>query len=77
LGNPSKPLDVRALFLKHVRLQGTAMGSLKEFKAMIAFVEEKKIEPVIDQVLPLEQGAEGLKAMQSFTQMGKIVLRHV
>lgn len=76
LGNPSTPLDMRALFLKHVRLQGTAMGSLKEFKAMMAFVEEKKIAPVIDQVLPLAEGPEGVKAMLSFSQMGKIVLRH-
>ncbi|GAN00331.1 alcohol dehydrogenase [alpha proteobacterium U9-1i] len=76
LGNPTKPLDVRALFLKHVRLQGTAMGSLAEFKAMMRFVEENRIEPVIDQILPLERGADGLRAMLSFTQMGKIVLRN-
>ena len=52
------------------------MGSLKELKAMMAFVEEKKIAPVIDRVLPLAEGREGVKAMMSFSQMGKIVLRH-
>ncbi|NIN34084.1 MAG: zinc-binding dehydrogenase [Gammaproteobacteria bacterium] len=62
------------LFFRHIRIQGTTMGSPEEFKAMIDFVCENKVEPVIDRVLPMDEAVAAHKLMESFSQTGKIVL---
>lgn len=76
VGNPTKPLDLRRMFLRQSRIQSTTMGSLQEFKAMIDFVAAQAIEPVIDRVLPIGDVSAGLAVMESFGQTGKIVLRN-
>ncbi len=76
LGPPSKGLQMAKLFFKQVRLQGTTMGSPTEFSAMMEFVAEKKIKPVVDRVLPLEKAREAFELMTSFSQTGKIVLKN-
>lgn len=76
LGEPSSPPELRKLFLRHIRIQGSTMGSPREFAAMLAFAAAHKVEPAIDRVLPLSQAAEGVALLKSFGQAGKIVLRH-
>ncbi len=76
LGNPSKGLDLRKLFFKHGRIQGTTMGTPAEFSAMLDFVAAKKIVPVVDRVLPMSEAVAAHKLMETFSQTGKIVLRN-
>ncbi len=76
LGNPSVGLEMARLFFNHSRIQGTTMGSNAEFKAMLDFVSEKKITPLIDRVLPMDEVVTAHKLMESFSQTGKIVLQH-
>ena len=76
LGNASKGLEMARLFFGHIRIQGTTMGSPEEFKAMIDFVNEHKIEPVVDRVLPMSEAVAAHKLMENFSQMGKIVLQN-
>lgn len=76
LGNASKGLPMGRLFFNHTRIQGTTMGSNAEFNAMISFLNEKKITPVIDSVLPLSDAVKAHKLMETFNQTGKIVLRN-
>ena len=54
------------------------MGSRKEFKDMMAFVDEKKIKPVVSRVV---KGLDNLKdidslfdEMKSGSQFGKLVI---
>jgi zinc-binding alcohol dehydrogenase/oxidoreductase len=75
LGNASTGLEMARLFLRHIRIQGTTMGSPQEFGAMLQFLNDKKIEPIIHEVLPMEEAVAAHKLMESFSQMGKIVLR--
>lgn len=75
LGNPDKGLPLAKLFFRHIRIQGTTMGSNAEFKAMLNFLSENKIIPVIDRVLPLDQAAEAHRLMENFGHTGKIVLK--
>ena len=42
--------------------------------AMLRFVSEKKIVPIIDQVFPLQEANAALKRMRVAGQFGKIVL---
>jgi NADPH:quinone reductase-like Zn-dependent oxidoreductase len=37
-------------------------------------ISEKKISPVIDKVLPLEQAAEGLRMIRDREVLGKIIV---
>lgn len=76
LGNPSKGLPMPKLFFKQARIQGTTMGSPEEFAAMLDWVSLKKIQPVVDRVLPLENAREAFELMESMGQTGKIVLRN-
>jgi D-arabinose 1-dehydrogenase-like Zn-dependent alcohol dehydrogenase len=64
--------------LKNIELRGSTMGSRKEFKEMVAFVNEKKIRPVVSRVV---KGIDNIKEidglfddMKKGTQFGKLVI---
>ena len=76
LGNPAAGLEIPRLFFNQTRIQGTMMGSNAEFRAMLDFVNEKKIEPVVDRVLPMSEAIVAHKLLESFGQMGKVVLQN-
>ncbi|PAW92525.1 alcohol dehydrogenase [Mucilaginibacter sp. MD40] len=67
-------LNARPLFWKQLQLLGTTMGTQEEFKAMLQFVNEHKIIPVIDDVLPLAEAKTAFEKMGASKQFGKIVL---
>ncbi|HJN13421.1 MAG TPA: zinc-binding dehydrogenase [Pirellulaceae bacterium] len=71
---PPEKLDLFKVFWKQLRLQGSTMGSPSDFAAMLKFVEEKQIVPIVDSVMPLADGDEALNRMQSSPQFGKYVL---
>jgi zinc-binding alcohol dehydrogenase/oxidoreductase len=75
MGNPESGLEIAKLFFRHIRIQGTMMGSPREFAAMMGFVSANKIEPLVHEVLPMSEAVAAHKLMESFSQMGKIVLR--
>lgn len=68
-------LSLQPLFWKQVSLHGSTMGSLQEFKAMLAFVEKHHIVPIVDSVFPLAQGIKAFEKMEKGEQFGKIVLK--
>ncbi len=68
------PLNGRKIFWKQIQLYGTMMGSPKDFRAMLDFLNEHKIEPVVDEVFPLTDAAKAIAKMENSTQFGKIVL---
>ncbi len=76
LGSPSTGLEIPRLFFNQTRIQGTMMGSNAEFKAMLEFVNEKKIEPVVDRILPMSEAVAAHKLLESFGQIGKVVLQN-
>lgn len=73
LGLP-KALDLRRVFWKQLNLIGSTMGTQADFTAMVQFVEEHKISPVIDKVFPLAQAEAAMKRMHTAEQFGKLVL---
>lgn len=50
------------------------MDSPGEFTAMMEFVVEKIIEPVVDWAMPLAEARQAFELMERFVQIGKIVL---
>lgn len=61
------------LFLKHATVFGTAMGTPEDFAAMLAFVSEHKIEPVIETTFRLEDFAAAFEHLEG-GHFGKIVV---
>ena len=64
--------------LKNLELKGSTMGSRKEFKDMVAFVNEKKIRPVVSRVV---KGIDNIweidglfEEMKKGSQFGKLVV---
>jgi len=76
LGNAASGLEMAKLFYRHIRIQGTTMGSPQDFSAMMNFISDNKIEPLVHAVFPMDEATAAHQLMESFSQMGKIVLRN-
>ena len=76
LGNASTGLEMAKLFFRHIRIQGTTMGSPEEFAAMMRFIARNKTQPIIHQVFAMDEAVAAHKLMENFSQTGKIVLRN-
>jgi D-arabinose 1-dehydrogenase-like Zn-dependent alcohol dehydrogenase len=64
------------VFWKQLHLIGSTMGSPDNFAAMLAFVNEHKIKPIVDEVFPLAEGNDAIERMKNSQQFGKIVIAH-
>lgn len=76
LGNPSK-LDMRRVFWNQITIQGSTMGSDKDFREMVEFVNIHKIVPVIDSAYPLDDVVQAFDKMKEGKQIGKIVVKFI
>jgi NADPH:quinone reductase-like Zn-dependent oxidoreductase len=77
VGNTSGPkaeIDIRYLFGKQISLIGSTMGSHQDFKTVTDLLWSGRIKPVIDRVMPLQEGIEAYRIMEAGEQFGKIVL---
>ncbi|AQG81376.1 quinone oxidoreductase family protein [Spirosoma montaniterrae] len=72
-GNITDIIPAKAFF-KQLTLLGSTMGTEAEFGSMLAFVSEKKIRPVLDEILPLAEAEQAFRHMDDGKQFGKIVL---
>ena len=63
------------IFWNHLDVRGTSMGSPQDFTAMLDFVNEHQIKPVVDRVYSMEEAAEAAERLANNDQFGKIVLR--
>ena len=68
-------INGRKIFWKQLQILGTTMGTAHDFQLMMAFMNEHKIVPVVDAVLPLADAAKAVSMMEHSSQFGKIVLQ--
>ncbi|ASF39204.1 alcohol dehydrogenase [Halobacillus halophilus] len=73
-GGQKTELDFRTLYLKHITLYGSVLGTRAEFKRMLQAISEGKIKPVIDRTFPLEEAREAQTYFKQAGKTGKIVL---
>jgi NADPH:quinone reductase-like Zn-dependent oxidoreductase len=69
------PLNGRKIFWKQLQILGTTMGTAEDFKAMLAFIDEHQLVPVIDEVFALADARQAIDKMGNSAQFGKLVLR--
>ena len=67
-------LDLRVLFYKRISLLGSTMGSKGDLFKIMQLVDEGKLRPVLDRVLPLASAAEGHQLLTNRNSFGNVVL---
>lgn len=72
-GNPPV-LPMRKIFWRQISLLGTTMGSPADWDAMVGYVGERRITPVVSNVYPVERADEAFSLMERGEQFGKIVV---
>jgi zinc-binding alcohol dehydrogenase/oxidoreductase len=68
-------LPVRKIFWRQISLLGSTMGSPQDWAALMAFVAEWKVKPIISDVFPMDRASEAFGLMERGEQFGKIVVR--
>lgn len=71
---PIDQLTPGKVFWKQLSILGSSMGSLPDFDAMLAFVNEHQLVPVVDKHFPLAEGEAALHYLAAGQQLGKVVL---
>ena len=71
---PDPDIDIRSVYQHHRRILGAPMGSRQEFRDTVALAAHGKVEPAIDRVLPLDELAQGHRAIENREVFGKVVI---
>ncbi|MEM1406241.1 MAG: zinc-binding dehydrogenase [Bacteroidota bacterium] len=73
-GLPSS-LDLYRMFWNQIELQGSTMGNDEEFQAMVRFVDEHKIHPIVDSIRPFEEVISAFDNLAENKKTGKLILK--
>ena len=74
IAGPTVPLDLRTVYLKHLEIIGSTLGTHQEFAALVSYIEAGKLKPLLAKTYPLEnikQAQSDFKEKQFF---GKLVI---
>jgi NADPH:quinone reductase-like Zn-dependent oxidoreductase len=74
LENEKASVSLLPLIFKQTRIQGMAVGHREAFETMKVFLEEHKIQPVIDTVYPFGQAIQAFRHLEKGA-FGKIVIQ--
>ncbi|TCJ19963.1 Zn-dependent oxidoreductase [Rubrobacter taiwanensis] len=74
IAGPMVQLDLRTLYLKHLELIGSTIGTRKEFVDMIGYIEEGKVQPLLAGTYPLSEIKRAQEDFRSKSFFGKLVL---
>lgn len=75
-GAPVGGLDPSKLFFRQLRIEGTTMSTAAEFRAMLEFVSDHRLEPLIDKSFALADAVAAHRYIGSGAQMGKVIFNH-
>lgn len=68
-------MNLFRVFLPHVRILGTSMGTVEELRDLVSMVATTGIEPVIDSVHDLADAAAAVARLASGEAVGKVLIR--
>jgi alcohol dehydrogenase len=66
--------DLRYIWSFEIEVKGSNSFYDDDLAALMQLIQQKKIKPVVDKVLPLEEAAEGLRLIQDRVVFGKVVV---
>jgi NADPH:quinone reductase-like Zn-dependent oxidoreductase len=67
--------DLKRIYLRHLSVIGSTMGSPAEFKHVLGLLAAGAIHPVIDRIYPLAEAREAQRRLETRGQFGKILLQ--
>ena len=70
----ANPAELTRIFFQQMRVHGSTMGTRDELHRLAQFMDVTGVRPLIDRELPMDQAADGLRAVADGDVFGKIVL---
>ncbi|MGK9274058.1 zinc-binding dehydrogenase [Williamsia muralis] len=67
-------LDLNRVFLPHVRIHGSSLGTVADLQAVVSYCAVKGIAPVIDSTYPLDRAADAVARLESGQAFGKVII---
>lgn len=74
IAGPHVEIDLRILYLRHLTLIGSTLGTASDFAGLIDTIEAGKIRPLLAMTFPLAQMREAQQTFSAKGFFGKIVL---
>jgi NADPH:quinone reductase-like Zn-dependent oxidoreductase len=71
---PIGETDIRIVFWNQIRIIGSTMANRKEFHDVMRLLFDGRLRAIVDEVVPLEDGAAAQRRLAEGKQFGKIVL---
>jgi D-arabinose 1-dehydrogenase-like Zn-dependent alcohol dehydrogenase len=66
---------MRRVFWNHLKIFGSTLGSRKEFRQLLTFMNTVRLRPILDQMFPLKDIVAAHQRLEQGRQFGKIVLQ--
>ncbi|STO08680.1 putative alcohol dehydrogenase [Exiguobacterium aurantiacum] len=73
-GGQQTHLDFRTLYLKHITMYGSVLGTRAEFQAMLEAIKSGQMKPVVDRTFSLDEARDAQTYFKQRGKFGKIVL---
>ena len=67
-------LDLRHVYSKNLRVAGTNLGSLPEFRTMLEHLADGRLRPVVDRAFPLSDARGAVQHVLDRKNKGKVLL---
>ena len=67
-------INIRKLYQKQLTLMGAALGTVNELRTIVQLAAQGKLEPIIDQTLPLNRADAAHLLLENRKNFGKVVL---
>jgi NADPH:quinone reductase-like Zn-dependent oxidoreductase len=67
--------DIRHIFYRQLDILGSTMGNAKELQSAMRLIFAKKLNPIIDTILPLTEARKAHELIESRSVFGKILLQ--
>ncbi len=74
IAGPMVNIDLRKLYLRHLSLIGSTLGTMSEFKALVKYIEAGKIKPLLAATFSLAEMREAQAMFEGKGYFGKIVM---
>ena len=66
--------DIRFIWTAEMDIRGSNGWKRSDLDALVAMVDDGRLKPVVDSVMPLEEGAEAMRLLEERAFFGKIVV---
>ena len=74
IAGPLVQLDLRVLYLNHLEMIGSTMGTRDEFADLVSHIESEKLKPLLTATYPLKEIGQAQTEFQAKQFVGKLAI---